>query len=346
MLRKKMKSLTVVGSLAVISFGGISHLGNHCAHADLKESSAQQVDQRDPVIARVDKQVIRLSDMLKQLESLPLSPSQVDLEKIYPELLKQMTIRLASSKLARKKGLQNSLEYKKALQEMETSLLSQLYLLGGLDKDFTEDQLRAVYKEYEDSFVSTEEVQLADILVDKEEEAKEIIDRLLKGEEFSKLAERSKNKATAKNGGVMGYVSQNTPIAPELKDKIFALKDGEFTQTPLQGPGGYHVLKVLSRRMSKPVPYETAKAGLLPDLLKRKELKKRFEEAFKSAKIEMYTIDGKHKLDPDNPSAAIKGESSSNVVEPKEDGQKADKSVSEAPGKSLGKVVGKKTESN
>jgi parvulin-like peptidyl-prolyl isomerase len=94
----------------------------------------------------------------------------------------------------------------------------------------------------------TDQVHAAHILVETEEEAQQVLDRLAQGEQFEALAsELSKDTGTAANGGDLGWVQKGQTV-PEFEKAIFEdLKPGEITETPVQTQFGYHIIKVIER---------------------------------------------------------------------------------------------------
>lgn len=72
--------------------------------------------------------------------------------------------------------------------------------------------------------------------------AKEVIEKLNKGEDFAKLAkEYSKDQSSSSNGGSLGKVNTGD-LASEALDALRQLKDGSYTTTPVKSSDGYHIL--------------------------------------------------------------------------------------------------------
>ncbi|MFV9953546.1 MAG: peptidylprolyl isomerase, partial [Rickettsia endosymbiont of Haemaphysalis japonica] len=87
-------------------------------------------------------------------------------------------------------------------------------------------------------------------------ESNDIKTKLRKRRKFTNLAEElSLDKASASNGGVIGYILLNQPgqLVPEFEKKAFALKVNEVS-TPVKTDFGWHIIKVLEK---KPVPIPT-----------------------------------------------------------------------------------------
>jgi peptidyl-prolyl cis-trans isomerase SurA len=78
-------------------------------------------------------------------------------------------------------------------------------------------------------------------------QARDIYDRLGKGEDFAKLAgEFSEDPGSKNAGGDLGWQPPGT-FAPEFQTRIDALKPGDMT-TPFRTQYGWHVAQVLERR--------------------------------------------------------------------------------------------------
>ena len=75
-----------------------------------------------------------------------------------------------------------------------------------------------------------------------EKEAKDIIKKLEKGEDFSKLAKKSSDdEATATNGGDLGYF-QPSDMTKSFADAVKELKVKEYTKEPIKTEYGYHII--------------------------------------------------------------------------------------------------------
>lgn len=74
------------------------------------------------------------------------------------------------------------------------------------------------------------------------DKAKEIIEKLKKGEDFSKLAkEYSKDSTTASKGGSLGKINTGD-YADEVFEALKNLKDGSYSTSPVKSSNGYHIL--------------------------------------------------------------------------------------------------------
>ncbi len=102
---------------------------------------------------------------------------------------------------------------------------------------------------------------------DGQQKVNECYAKLLKGEDFGKLAaEYSDDKNTANRGGDLGWIRSGV-IPENLEDKIFALKDSGAISEPMPTEYGWHIFKLLGKEPMesfeemKPTLEKKVKAG-------------------------------------------------------------------------------------
>lgn len=125
------------------------------------------------------------------------------------------------------------------------------------DTGYTESDLRVMIRKQllkekvteaitADLATSGEQVWVRHILVATEEEAKQVIDRLNKGESFAELAkELSTDTGSAQNGGLYDWFGPGKMVAP-FEEAAYALNVGEISQ-PVKTDYGYHVIQLLGK---------------------------------------------------------------------------------------------------
>ncbi len=86
-------------------------------------------------------------------------------------------------------------------------------------------------------------IRCAHILVKNESAAKEVLDRLGKGESFAKLAEQYSIDGTRKRGGDLGFFGRGVMVR-EFENAAFALEKGQ-TSGIVRTEFGYHIIKRL-----------------------------------------------------------------------------------------------------
>ena len=120
-------------------------------------------------------------------------------------------------------------------------------------------EVDAYYKEHGSEFDEPKRLRIAHVLVrvppvggsDAENAAKakveDVIKRARAGEDFGKLArEISEDKASAVQGGDLGFVGPGELVAP-FEQAAFALKKGDVSD-PVRTPFGYHAIRILDVR--------------------------------------------------------------------------------------------------
>lgn len=189
-----------------------------------------------------------------------------------------------------KEVLESKEKYKEFLTENN---MTEEYFKEGIKKEMIIDKYRVNYieglkidekeakKHFEENKDNYIKVRASHILVETEEKAKEVLEKINNGEDFHALAgKESIDTATSVKGGDLGYLVKG--MIPEFDDTIFSLEPGEVSDV-IASDYGYHIIKV-EERLEK---YEDAKDHVLEDLKSAKyneNLKKLREEA----KVKIY----------------------------------------------------------
>lgn len=117
---------------------------------------------------------------------------------------------------------------------------------------------------------SGDKIRARHILVQTEDEAKQVLDRLAKKEPFEELAKTlSKDTSTAPKGGDLNYFSRDQMV-PEFAKAAFALKPGEVSGV-VKSPFGHHIIQLVDRQKGQPLTFEQVKAQLQRRLLDERQ---------------------------------------------------------------------------
>lgn len=161
------------------------------------------------------------------------------------------------------------------------------------DVQVTEEELKAQYEEQKAQFGTPERRKVSHVLIsadtDKDDavkaaqaKAEQLRERLVKGEDFSKIAkEASDDKESAAKGGDLGFIDKQA-MDPNFATIAFGLGKNEISQ-PVKTPFGFHLIKVTE---------------LVPATTKTfEEVREELAISYKRASAENKFYDAKQKLD-------------------------------------------------
>lgn len=246
----------------------------------------------DPVVARVNNEVIHRSDVIHELQLMGPQAQQLPPQMVYPQLLQKLIATKLVSAQGYAENLQNDKDVKAQVKQAQDAIVAEAYVHKMIQPKLTDERIKARYDELVGKFKPQDEVRARHILVPTEEEAEDIIKQLKAGADFAKLAEeKSKDPGSAKNGGDLGYFSHDSMVKP-FADAAFSMKVGEVSDKPIKTEFGYHIIKVEDKRKSAPPPIAEVRDQIANELGQRMtdELVKGLEA---KAKIERFDIEGK-----------------------------------------------------
>jgi peptidyl-prolyl cis-trans isomerase SurA len=160
-----------------------------------------------------------------------------------------------------------------------------------------EETLRKAYQENLAKFTDPLEVKIQQIFFplpqngSQEEagvvrnEARSILERARKGEDFTELAKKYSRAPEASEGGVLGYF-KHKELMPELEEVGFKLKVGEISDL-VSSPMGFHILRVLERKGGEPRPFAEVQNKIRDEMIQA-EAEKKYNEWMKDLKSKAY----------------------------------------------------------
>ncbi len=156
---------------------------------------------------------------------------------------------------AEKKGLTRNAEVQRQLDNLRQDVLIRALIRDYLKANPVKDEeIKAEYEKVRKQ-AGDKEYRARHILVESEDDAKQIIEQLKKGAKFEELAKKSKDTGSAQSGGDLDW---NTPqtFVKEFSDAMVKLDKGKFTETPVKTQFGYHVIRLDDTREAKAPPLE------------------------------------------------------------------------------------------
>ncbi len=155
--------------------------------------------------------------------------------------------------------------------DLEFSLLQKKILkkiVGDLPED-SEQEMKAYYEAEKAQFNRPARIQLRQIVLEKEDDARRILADLNAGGDFAKLAKSFSVAPEGANGGNTGWIEKGTL---DFFDQAFKLNVGARSKV-VKSPYGYHIFEVVKKEPEAHLSFQDAKAKIRAQLMERKEQK-------------------------------------------------------------------------
>jgi peptidyl-prolyl cis-trans isomerase C len=208
--------------------------------------------QQDKVVAKVDGMTITERDLTSATEDLQDRLAQLPEERKRDELVNFLVDLKLGAKAAAAAKIAETPEFTARLAYMRDKLLLDEYISRESKKAVTPEAARKLFDDTVKTMAPEEEVHARHILVEDEAKAKDVAERLKKGEDFAKVAaELSKDPGSGKEGGDLGWFTKERMV-PEFAEAAFKLQKGQVSD-PVKSQFGWHVIKLEDKR-TKPLP--------------------------------------------------------------------------------------------
>ena len=163
---------------------------------------------------------------------------------------------------AKKANLDKNADIKNQMDLAGQTVLVRAYVADWIRKNPIPDaDLRKEYDTIK-AQMGDKEYKVKHILVEKEDEAKDVIAQLQKGGKFDDIAkQRSKDPGSKDRGGDLDWNAPGGFVKP-FADAMAATPKGKFTAVPVQTQFGYHVILVEDVREAKIPPFDEVKPQL------------------------------------------------------------------------------------
>ncbi len=184
---------------------------------------------------------------------------------------------------AKKQGVYKNPDIRTKLALSARSILSDAYVQDYMkDVQVSEADIQKEYDAYADKMKSPE-FKARHILVKEEQTAKDIIAKLDKGGDFSKLAKEKSTGPSAKKGGELGWFVPKQMV-PAFSDAVATLNNGEYTKTPVKTRFGYHVIIRDDSREKQPPSLDKMKNSI-ESMIKQKKLQEHVKQLRETSNV-------------------------------------------------------------
>ena len=183
----------------------------------------------------------RIDAMVKELNT----QGQPDNPERQAAIKEELVNREILAQAAAKRGLDKSPDVAAQMDMARQAVLVRALLEAEVKSNpVTDADLQKQYEAFKGQ-MGTNEYKVAHILVDKEEDAKSIIDQVKKNPaDFAKLAkEKSKDPGSKENGGDLDWGPSGRYVKP-FADAVTSQPKGQISAAPVKTDFGYHVIRV------------------------------------------------------------------------------------------------------
>ena len=195
---------------------------------------------------------------------------------------------------ARAAGIDQDPAVQARLRQLQDGFLAELYMKKieqeAVKVDY-EQRARELYIADRDKYTTDEEVRMQQILVGTKcrtkdaarDIAKRAHDEAVKPKaDFMALSTRYTDEGDKSDkGGDLGW-SPVKAFVPQVREAVSKMKPGEISQ-PVESPFGFHVFKMLDRKVAQPKPFDAVKGDIIA-AEKAKAQKKRVEDLVASVR--------------------------------------------------------------
>ncbi len=209
---------------------------------------------------------------------------QPDSPQLREAVKKDLIAREVMMQEAVKQGFEKDATVKSQLEVARQTIVINALVRDYMTKNPVKDaDIKAEYERYKTQ-AGDKEYHVRHILVGTDAEAKAVIAKLKGGAKFEELAKTSKDTGTAANGGDLDWATPSS-FPKVFSDAFVGLQKGAVTETAVQTPNGFHIIKLDDTRPTKLPALEEVK-GQIEEALQQKKLQAYQEAMVSKAKVQ------------------------------------------------------------
>jgi peptidyl-prolyl cis-trans isomerase C len=235
----------------------------------------------DTVVATVNGTAITIGHMIAARNGLPPQYQDLPDDVLFKGLLEQLIQQTALAQAG--EGAKTKAD-DLALENQERTYLSAIVLEDAATAAVTDEALQKQYDEKYAKAAPSREYSAAHILVETEDEAKALKEKIDGGADFAALAtEKSTDQGSAANGGDLGWFGPGMMVKP-FEDAVVAMTPGTVAG-PVKSDFGWHLIKLNEVRTAEAPKFEDVKQELEGDL-RQKAVEAKVKELTDAATVE------------------------------------------------------------
>ncbi len=247
--------------------------------------AAETKPDADTVVARVNGDEITLGHIIATAAVLPEQYQQIEDDVLYELIVDQMIQQQLLGQQQEELTKLNTL----ALENESRSLRAVQTVNALIEEHLTDEAIQEAYDAKYADFQGADEFNASHILVESEEEAKEIKAQLDDGADFAELAKEHSTGPSGPNGGELGWFGSGQMV-PAFEAAVIGLEKGQVSE-PVKTQFGWHVVTLNDKRKSEAPALEQVRAEL-SQTLQQDVIQARIDELTQGAEIERPALEG------------------------------------------------------
>ncbi|MFA5199681.1 MAG: peptidylprolyl isomerase [Candidatus Omnitrophota bacterium] len=262
-----MKNKIILFASFILGFAGILGCDKFLPSAgkkrvEVRSVQAVEIQPKGPIVAKINNISVGLDDLNEEIELYNANvPAERPEQKITTRdqkinYLKNEVVRRALLyQDALDKGLDRTDEVRQIMEKNKRDLMV-LQNIKNITKGITvsSKDVEDYYNTYKEQLKEPEERQILEIVVNSEQEARDILIQLLQGTDFATLARNNSKAASGKEGGNLGFIQKGKKSA-QFDAAAFSdsLEIGKISSI-FKTPDGYSIVKLEAKRGGKQKP--------------------------------------------------------------------------------------------
>lgn len=215
----------------------------------------------DTVVATVNGTDITFGSVLVTRQTLPAEYQQIDPAVLLPALIDQLVDQELLGQEAGDLSQSTQLYLDNQARAAKAGELVN-EILGGT---VTDEEVQAEYDAMFEGVEPATEYSAAHILVETEEEARDLITQIEGGADFAELAREKSIDPAGANGGDLGWFGRGRMVEP-FEEAVIAMEVGTVS-APVQTDFGWHVIRLNDTRLQEAPALDVVRAQLTDKVL-------------------------------------------------------------------------------
>ena len=226
---------------------------------------------QDKVVAQVAGQPIMASEIDYTLMQMGPRAQAYNNPQGRAMILEQLIAKKLFLMDAQKNLMEREPEFKEQMKKVKEELLTNYAVQKAVEKvKVTEEELKKFYDEHPDQFEGGITYNASHILVDSEDFAKELAEKINAGEvTFEAAAEAHSTCPSGKAGGELGDFGAGQMV-PEFENACNDMEVGTVS-APVKTQFGYHLIKLNKREMGEKIKFDEVKQDIYQSLMQQKQ---------------------------------------------------------------------------